>query len=135
MTFSSGIQANIRRLTLYAALFLLAGSSIFGQNKFERKIVSETLIAHIPVTLSIPETLAVSPNGRRTAYIAKTSGHFRVVLDGVEQKTYETLGLGPGQFSPDSKSVAYVAGSSGKQFVVADGKELEPYDAILMGTP
>jgi hypothetical protein len=78
----------------------------------------------------IPGTLALSPDGSRSAYSAKKSREQWVVLDGKDSKKYPRVG--GAVFSPDSKHVAYQASASGKLFNVVDGREGQPYDKIGM---
>lgn len=78
----------------------------------------------------IPGTLALSPNGLRSAYSVKKSREQYVVLDGKDSKPYPRVG--GAVFSSDSKHVAYQASSNGKLFIVADGREGQPYDKLGM---
>jgi len=78
----------------------------------------------------IPGTLALSPNGSRSAYSVKKSREQFVVLDGKDSKPYPRVG--GAVFSPDSKHVAYQASSKGKLFNVVDGREGQPYDKLGM---
>jgi hypothetical protein len=78
----------------------------------------------------IPGTLALSPDGSRSAYSVKKSREQYVVLDGKDSKPYPRVG--GAVFSPDSKHVAYQAASKGKIFNVVDGREGQPYDKLGM---
>ena len=81
--------------------------------------------------------LAISPNGERLAYAARTGSQWSVVVDGREGPRHEgVMGQTP-VFSPDGRHVAY-AGREGKRcFVVVDRKRGRDYDnvggAILFG--
>lgn len=76
----------------------------------------------------------VSPDCRHVAYVAVGSDGACVVLDGKEEKQYDSILQGTLSFSPDSKRLAYGAKAGGKSFVVLDGKEQQTYDGILAGT-
>ena len=78
----------------------------------------------------IPGTLALSPNGLRSAYSVKKSREQFVVVDGKDCKPYPRVG--GAVFSPDSKHVAWQASSNGKLFIVFDGREGQPYDKLGM---
>ncbi len=82
----------------------------------------------------IPESLAVSPDSKHVAYVARRGGKQLVVVDGVEGKEYDRIGQGTLVFSPDSKRVAYGARRGDKQLVVVDGVEGKEYDGIGQGT-
>jgi len=56
-----------------------------------------------------------------------------VVVDGKEEKQYDSIGGGTLIFSPDSKRVAYGATIGNKWFVVVDGKEEKQYDGLVKG--
>ena len=93
---------------------------------------------------SVGDSLVFSPDSKRVAYLAGTSGKQILVVDGKEGKAYdETWGVNGEHvvFSPDGRRVAYVAtsggkrvaywkDSGGKQFVVVDGKPGQAYDEI-----
>ncbi len=76
----------------------------------------------------MPGTLALSPDGLRSAYSVKKSREQFVMLDGKESKKYR--GVGGAIFSPDSKHVAYQASANGKLFIVLDGREGQGYDKL-----
>ena len=69
-----------------------------------------------------------STNGKRTAYTITRGGKTFVVLDSVQQRSYETVVHV--YFSSDAKRYAYIAIQDGKYFVVMDGKEGKKYNAI-----
>ena len=101
------------------------------------RVVSEKLIAQIDASSWIGESLRVSPDNRRVAYVAGVGGKPLVVVDGKEGKIYDSISIGAGTpiFSPDSRRVAYVAKAGDKSLVVVDGKEEKQYDGIMEGTP
>ena len=87
----------------------------------------------------IRESMAVSPDGKRLAYIVKKDGNKRVVVvDGKEGELYDAILTQMPVFSPDSKQVAYVAQigsvdsrqSPSEQFLVLNGKEGKHYASI-----
>lgn len=78
----------------------------------------------------IPGTLALSPDGSRSAYSVKKSREQWVVLDGKDTKAYPRVG--GAVFSPDSKHVAWQASANGKLFNIVNGREGQPYDELGM---
>jgi len=70
------------------------------------------LIKEVPIGRVKPDKhsamLAVSPDGKRVAYLASRGKRELVIIDGVEGKEYGD-GIGHLVFSPDSKRVAYMA--------------------------
>jgi flagellar hook assembly protein FlgD len=97
--------------------------------------VSERLIAQIDSSSSTAKSfkpiLTVSPDRRRVAYWAQTGNKWSVVVDGKEEKPYDSAGSPI--FSPDSQRVAYRAQMGNKHFVVVDGKEGKQYDSLSIG--
>ena len=91
----------------------------------ERRIVQD-------LSSWVRESLRVSPDNQRLAYVAIVSNQMFAVVDGQEGKRYD--GIFPPVFSPDSQRVAYVAIVSNQMFVVVDGKEEKRYDGIGEGT-
>jgi len=69
-----------------------------------------------------------SPDRRHVACSLPAEDGRYVMLDGVEGKHYESIGVSC--FSPDSKHLACGAQSGDKHFVVIDGKEGKQYDYI-----
>ena len=113
----------------------------------ERRTISEKLVAQIDDSTLVKGSLAVSPDSRRLAYVAKADAKAFVVVDGKEQKHYDDIGrtfpiftydevcVGAPIFSPDSRRMVYVAREQEKWFVVVDGKEEKHYDDIGKGVP
>ena len=62
-----------------------------------------------------------SPDSQRVAYVAEKKRRQLVVVDGREEKQYNTVG--GITFSPDSKHVAYMASAGAERFIVLDGIE------------
>jgi hypothetical protein len=81
----------------------------------------------------LPGSLVFSPDGKRTAYVARTknwlSEKIFVVTDGIEGKPYK--GVGMPIFSLNSQHVIYGAQVENKTIVVMDEKKGNPFDGIL----
>jgi dipeptidyl aminopeptidase/acylaminoacyl peptidase len=80
------------------------------------------------------DTLLISPDSRRLAYVARVGRRNVVVLDGDEQSLGEADYLvGSLEFSPDGRRLAYLASADGRQVVVVDGEmqELEEVDGVI----
>ncbi len=121
-----------KRVTLCLSLFVFCmGVTAYAQKPPEWAL-SEKLICHIDTSAWEKESLKVSPDSKRLAYVARTGNKWFVVVDGKEEKQYD--GLGAPLFSPDSTHVAYAAQMDNKQCVVVDGKEEKQYDGIKAGT-
>lgn len=97
------------------------------------RVVFEKLIAQIDFSSWSEKSFRVSPDSRRVAYLAKMGNKQFVVVDGKEEKQYDSIGGGTLIFSPDSKRVAYGATIGNKWFVVVDGKEEKQYDGLVKG--
>ena len=70
------------------------------------------------------ESLIVSLDGRRVAYIARPSRSRRmVVVDGQWQKEYDSIAKESLAFSPHNQRLAYLARSEGEGVLVIDGEE------------
>ena len=78
----------------------------------------------------IAESLTVSPDSRRVAYVAQRGRKQLVVVDGVEGAEYDGIGEGTPIFSPNGGRVAYIAQRGRKWLVVVDGVEGAEYDGI-----
>ena len=92
-------------------------------------LTKETSLGKVPPNM-VRKTLAISPDGKRTAYVVKDGGNWAVVVDGVMGKPYDDILRGSLVFSPDSKRVAYGAMRGGKWLAVVDGEEGEEFDAM-----
>ena len=119
-------------LCIFVILFCI-GIEAWAGEKSPNRIVSEKLIASIDSSSWIPESLKVSPDSRRVAYVATVGNKWSVVLDGKGEKQYDGIMPGTPIFSPDSRRVAYAAQEGDKFFVVIDGKEDKQYDGIAKG--
>ena len=62
-----------------------------------------------------------SPDSQRVAYVAEKKKRQLVVVDGREEKQYNSVG--GVRFSPDSRHVAYMASEGAERFIVLDGVE------------
>jgi hypothetical protein len=71
-----------------------------------------------------------SPDSKRVAYGVRAGKGWFAVVDGVEGKPYEAMGVYP-VFSPNSTHVAYGANVGSKWFVVLDGVEGAEYDDVV----
>jgi Tol biopolymer transport system component len=116
--------------------------------------VSRTVVCRIELTI-LGESLLVSPNSARVAYILGVGGDGRfegegdnfhqaiwrpggkvvLAVDGVRGPQYDRIvGIYSSEpyfvFSPDSRRIAYVAGQTGAVRLVVDGKEGPVYSEI-----
>ncbi|HEV2033220.1 MAG TPA: hypothetical protein VGU71_03315 [Candidatus Dormibacteraeota bacterium] len=74
------------------------------------------------------ETLCVSPDARRIAWIAPQGKAATVLLDGQPLGTYDEIRADSLVFSPDARRFSYgVIRSKDQHFVVLDGQETGPY--------
>jgi Tol biopolymer transport system component len=113
----------------------------------------EVSLGELP-TGTLPDSVVVSPDSRRLAYVERRGDWWQVVLDGVAGKDYEIGPRDPNggllfflskrlsasyqyphpgrtlRFSPDSQRLAYVARHGRKLLVVVDGQEGSEHDGI-----
>ena len=102
-----------------------------------RDTAARPLVRHASERLLFPElheeiileTIVLSPDGRRLAYIAIVDEKSIMVVDGLEGKSYDAISGAP-IFSPNSQRVAYLAVAGTEQMVVVDGIEGSPYEGI-----
>jgi len=73
----------------------------------EQRGISKRLVCQINVSPWILESLAVSTDGKRVAYLAQVDKKYFTVVDGQEGEQYNFVWKYTLIFSPDSKSVAY----------------------------
>ncbi|MGH9764861.1 MAG: TolB family protein, partial [Blastocatellia bacterium] len=92
----------------------------------------------------IDYSLAISPDGKHLAYVAKRENGRCVVLDGHAGRTYPDIpeqhlterGRDPQiRFSPQGGHIAYVARRADGYVVVTDHREGKPYEYIEVGAP
>ena len=74
--------------------------------------------------------IALSRDGKRLAYAALKDNKWRVVVDGSEQKPFDTIAAGTLQFSADGANLVYAAQADTKWRIVFNGREEPPYDGI-----
>ena len=82
---------------------------------------------------SNPDTqnsLRVSPDTSKFAYIIEYNGKYVVNLDGEKQREYDSIATESIVFSPDSERFAYIANQNDKWFTVIDGEKQKEYDSI-----
>jgi hypothetical protein len=86
------------------------------------RIVSERFIVEIDRSSWIPESLTVSPDGRRVAYMDKESGTQFVVVDGTEGKQYNVIitANGGGISFDSSNSFHYLAFKGDSVYLVEE---------------
>jgi WD40 repeat protein len=77
-----------------------------------------------------PYSPVFSADGKRLAYLVKTSGTATVVVDGKPGPSFPEIWGNSLRFSPDGRRLAYVASDGGKSFVVADGVAGEKYEML-----
>src|SRR5215831_18338815 len=69
-----------------------------------------TSILRVPLTeAGVQPQIKFSPDGRRTAYVARRGEKFLVVVDGKEGSEFDRIRVGAPNFSPDSQRFAYFA--------------------------
>jgi Tol biopolymer transport system component len=74
--------------------------------------------------------LAISPNGERLAYAARTGNQWAVVVDGRDGPRHDGIVGATPVFSPDGRHVAYAGREGRRFFVVADGRRGRDYDDL-----
>lgn len=77
------------------------------------------------------ESLTISPNAQRAAYIAKQRSGSRIILDGRESALYDNLGKPI--FSPDSQRLAYNGVSGNTEFWALEGETVYSYREGVSG--
>ena len=103
-------------------------------------IITERRVAQVNTSSWLPETLVVSRDSRRVAWVTTVSGFLgivskcSVIVDGVERKPYANV-TKTIIFSPDSQRVAYGAQVGEKWIAVVDGEEGKVCSGISDGTP
>ena len=73
-------------LLSFVVLFLYIAKAASGQEKSSNRTVSEKFIVQIDFSTLISNSLKVSPDNRRIAYVAVENEKWFVVVDGKEQK-------------------------------------------------
>lgn len=139
----------------YSCVLIICVSAgvCWAQEKFPNREVSEKLLVKLDAFQPIKDSMRISPNGKRVAFLSVKQRfpggtQWFAVVDGKDEKKYDLVGRNSAVFSPDSKHLAYVAVSgkvnlpevnkyfrtsdvfSGEMFVVVDGKEEKRYKHI-----
>ena len=78
----------------------------------------------------LSEQVTVSPDGRRTAYVAQRGTRVVAVINGQEAKPYDWIVRGFVGFTSDSKHVIYQVRRGPKMLTVIDGVEAKEYDSV-----
>ena len=97
--------------------------------------VTQRLIAQIDYSKWTSDSLAVSPDNRRMAYVESSAGFlgfgnkYVVKIDGMASSEYDGI-TSSLTFSADSSRLAYGAQRRDKWFVVSDGRESPTYDDL-----
>ncbi|MGH2627204.1 MAG: hypothetical protein ACRDHY_11190, partial [Anaerolineales bacterium] len=90
----------------------------------------ETAIARVDFEAMVPDSFAVSPDGRQVAYSARYRDGSRVFLGLAVSGPYDQIQEAPPVFSLDSRRLAYVAEMRGQRYVIVDGDRLGPYPDV-----
>ena len=114
------------------AALLVASTPAFAaaQQKTTVKRRSTTLLASLPFDPSQANSLAISPNGTRGAFVRPKGSGFCAVIDGIEGAVYPRIGRSGVVFSQDGHHTAYAARKDALWVVVHDGAEGEPFEAV-----
>lgn len=113
----------------FAAILVFLCLAVYGQQESQNRKVSEKIITQVDASTWIQQSLRVSPDNRRIAWVAQKNNKQFVTVDGKEGKFYDGIGSYP-IFSPDSKNLAYVANVNNRWAVVVNEKEDKPYIGI-----
>lgn len=98
-----------------------------------RFVVHEEIIAKLDPGI-VEDTLVISPNNKRFAYVVDHGEEMAVVADGVEGSRYERVSAKRPTFSPDSQRLAFAARSNGKWMAVVDGVDGNSYDQFAVNS-
>jgi hypothetical protein len=74
--------------------------------------------------------IAISPDSKTVAYVARQPGVSRVVVNDKPDREYDRVGDGTLVFSGGGRRLAYVARSGRASFVVVDGKRKPRFDLV-----
>lgn len=97
------------------------------------RVVSEKLVAQVDFSSWEEASMIISPDCKRVAYAGTRGNSWFMVVDGIEGKQYDMVGLP--YFNPDSQHVAYTAKAGKRWFVVVDGIEEKQYDGMMPLSP
>jgi WD40 repeat protein len=122
-------------VSLALAVTSAASLALAGEEPHSR-VITETAIGSIKRSEWIADSVVVSPDNRRVAYLNHVGWKSHVIVNGQKGKDYDGFVPGSITFSPDSQRLAYIAADrdTGKGFVVVDGKEWRPYDGFADGS-
>ena len=118
-------------LILPIALFYGVDSN--AESHSFKRIAKEQSIATLDSSTIIPASFAVSPDGRRVAYVEKIGNKQVAVVDGIRQKVYDEINVYdyvPLEFSPDSTKIGFFAREDKRWFFVIDGKEQKEHEPV-----
>jgi len=82
----------------------------------------------------IGESVIISPDCTRVAYVARAGRKQLVVVDGREANYYDAVERRSLIFCSDSKRLAFVARAEKRRFVVVNGREQKRFDKIEKGS-
>jgi len=94
------------------------------------KLVVRQVPLHSFVEGAVIETLTLSPDVRRFAYVARRGETSCLVIDGTAQAPRDEIGAGSLTFSPDARRFAFAARRDDAWRLVADGVEGPAWDEI-----
>jgi len=83
-------------------------------------IASQRLIVEIDVSSWIPESLKVSPDSKRVAYVAGVGNKWLVVVDGEEDKQYDGIRAEGGTIIFDSPNSLHYLARKGNCFYLVE---------------
>jgi hypothetical protein len=126
-----------RCFTAIGVVLILALEARAGEKKLT-EIVSQEVIGTIQIKPRafkkqqwLAESIEISPDGRRIAYVEQSSGGWRVVVNGSGGPVYDNIARGFA-FSQDGKRFAYVASKGDRHANVVDGKEGRFYSDVMV---
>jgi len=127
------------RTALFLAAACLFALPVFGSeepaNSKPEVFKQESFLANLSPGIAT-QTLRVSPNGQRIAYMAKLEdGTETVFVNNDRSPKYAGIVKDSLSFSPDSERVGYGALRDGNKVVVVDGKEYPAFNGSAEGMP
>jgi len=127
----SYFQSNIPVPTAGIRLVRDVSKTVNGRTTTKlNRLVSEKLITEVDFFSLIPNTITISQDVTRFAYVTRIDHKLVVVVDGKNQKSYSGILEGSLCFSPDSKHIAYVARQNEQWFVARNGEEMMKYNKV-----